>query len=564
MIDERQLIEHALHDLPEEPDPIEAIYRRRDRRRRNQRLTSAIVALALAAALAGGLAEILRADGDRTPASTFTVEDAGRLHLLWQGQMDHVAGGGYNITEPVVHDGRVFVLGERMYAFPTDCRPYQGRCLPEWRSSEGYAIWPPSIGEDEVYTWAPRSGFLPSPAPRSHPDRLAAYPLDCADHGDLCPPAWVANLRTDTYSSRIEAVDGMVFVATPGRLVAFPQGCASDAGECAPSWRGVGPAAQDLAMSLAVGDGVVLEGIVTSEGDAEVVAFSTSCSSETCEPLWVARPVLDAGAAGGRVSAPYLAAADGMVYAAVAGRQPEAGLSAYRADCGSGGSICSPEWTWSGRLAGSYGPTSLVAGEDHVVLEAPFPGGGTVSGNRFAVFPATCASPCRPAWIGDGAKVEDGTPTIAGGMVFVQGEAGTSAFALDCRTDGGVCDPMWVGRAASSPVEYDGHVERPVVAGDLVFAAPGDGHLVFAFPTDCADPCAPLWQGRTHGRIRSAPVVDGKTVLVATGDGRIVAFGVSSSTRAPIGGTPLPLWLGIVVLAIVGAFARVWFRRRAA
>jgi outer membrane protein assembly factor BamB len=110
--------------------------------------------------------------------------------------------------------------------------------------------------------------------------------------------------------------------------------------------------------------------------------------------------------------------------------------------------------------------------------------------------------------------------TESGGQVYVQDFDALSAYPADCRSDGGVCPPIWTYHIASGFTQ----AIMPVAEGDLVFTAARDG-LVLAFPTDCSDPCKPIWTGTAGmGTLGGIAVSGGK--VYASSDEGLVVFGL--------------------------------------
>jgi hypothetical protein len=115
--------------------------------------------------------------------------------------------------------------------------------------------------------------------------------------------------------------------------------------------------------------------------------------------------------------------------------------------------------------------------------------------------------------------------------VFVPSTDGLYAYEEGCRTDGGVCPPLW---HAPTNIEGDisNYVNRPTIAGGRVFvttshdAGGGDGQLaaVSGFPMRCRTDggiCPPDWSWRIEPRTMwtGAPLVVDDRVVVATDRG---------------------------------------------
>ena len=164
------------------------------------------------------------------------------------------------------------------------------------------------------------------------------------------------------------------------------------------------------------------------------------------------------------------------------------GLTAFAVDCGTGGATCDP--LWNAPTPAPQPPDGGVGIEDEVVVGFSAPVG------RYA-------------------------------EVLVSGPAGVYAFRTDCRTDGGVCGPEWIGRGAGS-------TEPPAVGAGAIYE---NTHLgVEAFPVFCEQrPCDPFWSARLPGS-------DTQTISAADED-LIVIDGTAYRWN---GGQLVKVWRGYV------------------
>jgi outer membrane protein assembly factor BamB len=150
-----------------------------------------------------------------------------------------------------------------------------------------------------------------------------------------------------------------------------------------------------------------------------------------------------------------------------------------------------------------------------------------------SAYPVACDASCAPLWHApvDAPGLAPAGPLVRDGVVYVAG-ADLSAFPLHCRTDGGVCTPLW--RAA-----VPGGATQPVADDANVYVGSMDGR-VYGFPLDCSPPhgrCSARWVSRPqHLPLLASEVVDGRLLVsvAATGNlphlNRLFAFDASCST----------------------------------
>jgi hypothetical protein len=119
-------------------------------------------------------------------------------------------------------------------------------------------------------------------------------------------------------------------------------------------------------------------------------------------------------------------------------------------------------------------------------------------------YPKACADPCRPVWelrVGGGPSDGRGREAWIGvgdGVVAATLDGRLAVVDADCRSDGGVCEPMWV---AEPPAGSSGYHEPLVGAGVVrVFLTanemPDQQVTIVGFPSAChADggSCEPSW-----------------------------------------------------------------------
>ena len=232
--------------------------------------------------------------------------------------------------------------------------------------------------------------------------------------------------------------------------------------------------------------------------------------------------------------------ANGVVYVG----SMDGNLYAYAADCGTGGSSCSP--IWKGVTGDSVQSSPTVA--DGVVYIGS-EGGKWKTGKVYA-YAVGCASgggTCSPIWTADTGGSIYASPAVVDGVVYIADENGkVSAYAVGCASDGGTCSPLWTASAGR------GIWSSPAVADGVVYVGSRDGKL-YAFAAGCASgggTCSPLWTGTTGGDIYSSPAVADGVVYIGSTEGALYAFAVGCASG---GGTCSPLWIGAAGSWIAGS-----------
>jgi outer membrane protein assembly factor BamB len=112
---------------------------------------------------------------------------------------------------------------------------------------------------------------------------------------------------------------------------------------------------------------------------------------------------------------------------------------------------------------------------------------------------------------------------IADGVVYTASSAlgRLLAFKVGCRTDGGVCLPLWTGQVG------DSSSATPTVANGLVFTG-GNPNNVVAFKVGCGSggaSCDPVWVGHTGVAVSSVAVANG-VLYVTSNDAYLYAFSI--------------------------------------
>jgi hypothetical protein len=275
-----------------------------------------------------------------------------------------------------------------------------------------------------------------------------------------------------------------------------------------------------LAWTASIGGRVTPVSPVAGNGVIYVAAdrlytFPSSCPGTRCDLLSTWEPPRWPVVSGPAVAGELVFVSAGSLYA-------------LSAECLAGPGDCPPEWIaprQPGDAAGYSTPT--VSGGVVYVNSSLGPYGFRVS----------CSSggrECSPMWHG----VESGgfsAPAVEGGRVFVNGEERLSAYPAACPGSPLVCRPLW-----SAP--HAGSLSSPVAGDGMVFVHHGSSTL-YAFRQNCRSDggtCPPVWSWR--GPFDDNPsdvVVSQGIVYVGGSDGRLFAF---ASDCAGGGRTCRPLW----------------------
>jgi outer membrane protein assembly factor BamB len=112
-------------------------------------------------------------------------------------------------------------------------------------------------------------------------------------------------------------------------------------------------------------------------------------------------------------------------------------------------------------------------------------------------------------------EIGDG-PAVAKGVVYAGSHGSVtssfSAFPTNCSDP---CSPLW-----SADVDV---TDSPAVANGVVYVGSSDQKL-YAFPTTCSNPCSPLRTIATGDTVDSSPAVADGVVYVGY-QNRFAAFG---------------------------------------
>jgi outer membrane protein assembly factor BamB len=232
---------------------------------------------------------------------------------------------------------------------------------------------------------------------------------------------------------------------------------------------------------------------------------------------------------------------------------------------------------WNGHTGASIPRSPAVAG-DRVFV-------GSDDAKVYA-FPTSCATPCAPLWATATAGRISADPAISNGVVYVGAGSGAEgdlwafdsvtgavvwtahlpgapvgiavesgvvftsdgsslyAFPTSCSTP---CAPLWLGQGAGG---------KPAVGGGAVFIDSRFVNIFKAFPAtaSCSTPCAPLWTAFTNSGTSRAPAIAGSSVYLSEGDGTLAAFPVLCATNcapswtASIGGYDPAVANGVIYI----------------
>jgi hypothetical protein len=394
---------------------------------------------------------------------------------------------------------------------------------------------------------------------------LVAFPKAC---DGPCEPAWRADLlpgdapgdpfRTDV---AVVAAEGIVAATFDGSVAAFAADCRGDGGVCDPLWTAPKPPKTNGYRDPTIARGTVK--VTSSVGEmpqhhVRAVAFDARCRADggECVPLWTG----DLG-----VGTAYYPTAivDGVFYQQVGAR-----MLGFESNCRTDGGECDPDFTVHTPANQSTGAGSLYGPVAHGKVLAIVSGDGNVY-----AYEEHCGDRCRALWRAPVAEFLDTFPALAGDQIVVTDGAGATAFQVDCRRDGGICEPTWtvpLGGYSSVAyaddnvvilVNYAARRTTPLIAldpscegdcgpmwnvslaGDLQGVA-SDGATVFvaaggevaAYPVDCSDPCSAVWRAPVR-RGTGSLLIDESRLVVATSRGELGTGGLTLEVfaEAPAG-----------------------------
>ena len=343
--------------------------------------------------------------------------DANGGASLWTGPV-----GGSTLGAPAVANGVVYVATSGgLYAFDakgvTDCSGSPTVCQPLWTSATGggttFLTTSPVVTNGRVYdggTAYDANGVTNcSGTPKVCQPLFGVTPVSFS--GELNSPAVSNGVLYLTYNS----------TNTSDLLFAFSAdgttNCSGTPKLCSPLWTATFGTAT-TASSPAVSGGVVY-----AESTNELFAFDangvTNCSGTptTCSPLWTA-----ALHANNEPVALPLAVANGIVYASASGVQ------AFDANgvtnCSGTPKTCTPLWTYNV----GFSPLIGVAG-----LEAQ--------------------------------------PSVADGLVFIEGAAFDANGKTNCSGTPSVCNLLWAGKTETGLVGPAAIANGKVYVSDIPFVS---------------------------------------------------------------------------------------------
>ena len=187
---------------------------------------------------------------------------------------------------------------------------------------------------------------------------------------------------------------------------------------------------------------------------------------------------------------------------------------------------------WTAPIATDSSPLSPTPAVDNgtVYMTNAGPLGGSSSPVLYAFDAAgtsNCSgSPkvCTPLWTASGAS---GSPAIAGGTVYVNGDGGIAAFdaagSTGCSGTPKVCTPLW-----SYTAPNFGPFGSPVVANGVLYGTSGASSLGFGLhawdasgASNCSGVpkvCTPLFSYLSDALVIGDPAIASGTVYIADGD----------------------------------------------
>lgn len=389
---------------------------------------------------------------------------------------------------PLIANGVMYVDANKLYAFDATraagCSAAPATCTPLWTATTA-GFGGMTVADGDVFV-ADAEGVQAFSAAGSE---------NCSGTPKFCDPLWATSRNVSTgpgftpgQGASPVVANGVLYVpgygdgmvpSEGGALVAAfdtagRTGCSRTPVICVPMWTTTGlPASTGNSGSPAVADGVLY--IADGTLDAFDATGSTGCSGtpKVCAPLWTA-PMPGSGATS---SAP--AVAGGVVYVGTFYSGLYAFDAAGSANCSgtATGKTCAP--LWNARTPSSIEGTPAVAGGvvyatttgTLVALAAGgaanCPGTGTTR---------TCTR--APLWTSaPGALVSGSSPTVANGVVYVSSTNG-GAYGYDASgklhcsvsSTAKACSPLW-----SSPVTGFSGAGQPAIAGGSLFVTVGGG-----------------------------------------------------------------------------------------
>ena len=146
-------------------------------------------------------------------------------------------------------------------------------------------------------------------------------------------------------------------------------------------------------------------------------------------------------------------------------------------------------------------------------------------------------------------SLEDYSPTVAGGVVYVRSSDNGELYALDASNG----DLKWENRD-HGPLYVRG--SSAAIVGDVVYS--GTSALNASTGEE-------LWQFPTNDTIYASPAVSNGVLYIASTDGYFYAIGEPLTTPPPQPEKPFPItWviIAVAVLAVFGLVLLVYFRKR--
>jgi hypothetical protein len=395
-------------------------------------------------------------------------------------------------SAPLVANGILYVDANRLYAFDATaapgCSAAPATCTPLWTAATA-GFGGMTVADGDVFV-ADAEGVQAFSAAGSE---------NCSGTPKFCDPLWATSRNLSTgpgftpgQGASPVVANGVLYVpgygdgmvpSEGGALVAAfdpagRTGCSRTPVICVPMWTTTGlPASTGNTGSPAVANGVLY--IANGTLDAFDATGSTGCSGtpKVCAPLWTA-PMPGSGATS---SAP--AVAGGVVYVGTFYSGLYAFDAAGSANCSgtATGKTCAP--LWNARTPSTIEGTPAVAGgvvyvDTTGTLAALAAGGAANCPGTGTVRTCTRA----PLWTSAPGALVSGSPTVANGVVYVSASGG-GAYGYDASgklrcsvsSTAKACSPLW-----SSPVTGFSGDGQPAIAGGSLFVTVGGG-MTYAY-----------------------------------------------------------------------------------
>jgi hypothetical protein len=442
MSDLRERLEEKRSSLLPEPGGFGRLVRRRRRREVRRRIVAGTVAVIIALVGAATIIDAFHNAMQKVP--TIAPDNIHSLHQAWAGAVQG------NPSAPAIADGTVYVVADRLYAFPLACVAEPDPCQPAWTGAIGTPSSQTPVVADGVVVAVSDAGM---------------YAFDASCSGPTCSPLWTAPspalkvVEDYVAAYSVPAVaDSSLYAAGGDGLYVFPIRCRDDGGTCRPEWIGTGLGSE---QTPAIGDRLVYVG-----SHMGLEAFPLTCERSRCDRSWF-------------IDASKSSTSDFTYHPTVSWAGHDLYVNAGRYSVGARGGPLRRRWV--GRLDPTSSRDLSAATVGHATVAS---GVVYLTASRIYAFPVGCATDgatCSPSWRGPRQFDEQiqrfrtwSDPVAADGLVFASTDR-PYAFAVDCGKGGQVCAPLWVGP--------EGFASKPAVSDTAVAVTYADGRVVVFEPT---------------------------------------------------------------------------------